>query len=211
MIMVGPGSGDEAYRYQLHSPRKSSSQPGYSQSWIKRAGSCCTQEIWEAEDTGILEAHRKWIENELQRVIDASPLIAPGCIDLNAVDESWQINYVSHSAYDGKFSVRESASNRLLVDEDVEDGRGVSSILIQWLHHKARAHLVPWLKEISREFDIPFQKATVRGQTTRWASCSQLGNIRLNRRLLFLPNNLVRHVFLHELYHIKKLNHSPEF
>ena len=43
---------------------------------------------------GILEAHRKWIENELQRVIDDSPLIAPGCIDLNAVDESWQINYV---------------------------------------------------------------------------------------------------------------------
>ena len=160
---------------------------------------------------GILEAHRQWIENELQRVIDASPLIAPGCIDLNAVDESWQINYVSHSASDGKFSVRESASNRLLVDGDVEDARGVSSILIKWLHHKARAHLVPWLKEVSREFDIPFQKATVRGQTTRWASCSQLGNISLNRSLLFLPNNLVRHVFLHELCHIKKLNHSPEF
>ena len=99
---------------------------------------------------GILEAHRQWIENELQRVIDASHLIAPGCIDLNAVDESWQINYVSHSAYDGKFSLRESASNRLLVDRDVEDARGVSSILIQWLHHKARAHLIPWLKEVSR-------------------------------------------------------------
>ena len=80
---------------------------------------------------GILEAHRQWIENELQRVIDASPLIAPGCIDLNAVDENWQINYVSHSASDGKFSVREGASNRLLVDGDVEDSRGVSSILIQ--------------------------------------------------------------------------------
>ena len=92
---------------------------------------------------GILEAHRQWIENELQRVIDASPLIAPGCIDLNAVDESCQINYVSHSAYDGKFSVRDSASNRLLVDGDVEDARGVSSILIKCLHHKARAHLVP--------------------------------------------------------------------
>ena len=139
---------------------------------------------------GILEAHRQWIENELQRVINASHLIAPGCIDLNAVDESWQINYVSHSAYDGKFSLRESASNRLLVDRDVEDARGVSSILIQWLHHKARAHLVPWIKEVSREFDIPFQKATVRGQTTRLASCSQLGNI---------------------LCHIKKLNHSPDF
>ena len=160
---------------------------------------------------GILEAHRQWIENELQRVRDASPLVAPGSIDLNAVDENWQVNYLSHSVPEGKFSVKESDSNRLLVEGDVEDTRGVSSILTQWLHLKAHAHLVPWLKEVSREFDIPFQKATVRGQTTRWASCSKLGNISLNRSLLFLPKNLVRHVFLHELCHIKKLNHSPEF
>ncbi len=160
---------------------------------------------------GILEAHRQWIENELQRVRDASPLVAPGCIDLNAVDENWQVNYLSHSVPEGKFSVKESDSNRLWVEGDVEDTRGVSSILTQWLHLKAHAHLVPWLKEVSREFDIPFQKATVRGQTTRWASCSKLGNISLNRSLLFLPKNLVRHVFLHELCHIKKLNHSPEF
>ena len=160
---------------------------------------------------GILEAHRQWIENELQRVRDASPLVAPGSIDLNAVDENWQVNYLSHSVPEGKFSVKESDSNRLLVEGDVEDTRGVSSILTQWLHLKAHAHLVPWLREVSREFDIPFQKATVRGQTTRWASCSKLGNISLNRSLLFLPKNLVRHVFLHELCHIKKLNHSPEF
>ena len=160
---------------------------------------------------GILESNRQWIEKELQLVRHSPPLVAPECIDLNAVDESWQINYLSHSASDGKFSVRENASNRLLVDGDVEDARGVSSILTQWLHLKAHAHLVPWLKEVSREFDIPFQKATVRGQTTRWASCSKLGNISLNRSLLFLPKNLVRHVFLHELCHIKKLNHSPEF
>ncbi len=160
---------------------------------------------------GILEAHRRWIENELQRVRNASPLVAPGCIDLNAVDENWQVNYLSRPVPEGKFSVKECDSNGLLVEGDVEDTRGVSSILTQWLHLKAHAHLVPWLKEVSREFDIPFQKATVRGQTTRWASCSKLGNINLNRSLLFLPKNLVHHVFLHELCHIKKLNHSPEF
>ena len=87
----------------------------------------------------------------------------------------------------------------------------VGSILTQWLHLKAHAHLLPWLKEVSQEVDIPFQKATVRGQTTRWASCSKIGNISLNRSLLFLPKHLVRHVFLHELCHIKVLYHSPEF
>ena len=64
---------------------------------------------------------------------------------------------------------------------------------------------------VSQEVDISFRKATVRGQTTRWASCSNSGNISLNRGLLFLPRRLVRHVFLHELCHIKELNHSPQF
>lgn len=160
---------------------------------------------------GILEANREWIEKELQRIKESPALSVPEHIDLNAIDERWQVNYQIRPTLDGRFSVEESASNRLLVEGDVDDIRGVSSVLTRWLHLKARAHLVPWLNEISREVDIPFQKATIRGQSTRWASCSKSGNLSLNRSLLLLPKHLVRHVFLHELCHIRELNHSPHF
>ena len=160
---------------------------------------------------GILEDNRQWIEKELQRLKEWPPLVAPEYINLNAIDEFWQVNYQSYPTSDGRFSVKEHTSNRLLVDRHVDDVREISSIFTEWLHLKAHSHLVPWLQEVSREVGIPFQKATVRGQTTRWASCSKLGNISLNRSLLFLPRNLVRHVLLHELCHIKVLNHSPEF
>ena len=160
---------------------------------------------------GILEDNRLWIEKELQRVKERPPLVAPECINLNAIDEFWQVIYRPYSTSDGRFSVKEHTSNRLLVDGHVDDLRGISSIITRWLHLKAHSHLVPWLKEVSREVDIPFQNTTIRGQTTRWASCSKLGNISLNRSLLFLQSNLVRHVFLHELCHIKELNHSPKF
>jgi len=159
----------------------------------------------------ILEANREWIEKELQRVKESPSLVVPECINLSAIGERWQVNYRSYPASDGRFSVNENASNRLLVEGDVDDVRGVSSVLTQWLHLKAHAHLVPWLREVSREVDLPFQKATVRGQTTRWASCSKSGNISINRSLLLLPRHLVRHVFLHELCHIRELNHSPKF
>ena len=129
----------------------------------------------------ILEAHRDWIEKEIQRVKEFPAPAAPECV------------------------------NQLLIQGDAGDVRGGSSALTRWLHQKAHAHLVPWLDEISREVDIPFEKATVRGQSTRWASCSRLGNISINRSLLFLPRQLVRHVFLHELCHIRALNHSLEF
>ena len=159
----------------------------------------------------ILEANRDWIEKELQRVKETPSLVAPDCINLCAIDERWQVKYQSNAAPNGRFSIEEHASNRLLVEGDVVDIHGVSSVLTQWLHLKSHAHLVPRLKEVSQEVDISYNKATIRGQTTRWASCSKLGNISINRSLLFLPKHLVRHVFLHELCHIKELNHSPAF
>ena len=159
----------------------------------------------------IIEANREWIEKELQRVSEAAPLVAPECINLSAINESWHVKYQSHPNSDGRVSVKEHTSNRLLLEGDAEDIRGVSSVLTRWLHLKAYAHLVPWLREVSQLVDISFKKATVRGQTSRWASCSKLGNISINRSLLFLPKHLVRHVYLHELCHIKELNHSPEF
>ena len=160
---------------------------------------------------GILEANRDWIEKELQRIKESPSIVAPECIHLNAIDELWQVDYQSPTTLDGRFSVKEHASTWLLVKGDIDNIGGISSVLTQWLHLKAHTHLVPWLKEVSREVDIPFQKATVRGQVTRWASCSKLGNVSLNRSLLFLPKHLVRHVFLHELCHVRELNHSPDF
>ena len=161
----------------------------------------------------ILEAHRDWIEKESQRVKEFPSPAAPECVNLNAIDEHWRVNYQPQPgpASKGRFSVEESASNQLLIRGDADDVRGVSLALTRWLHLKAHARLVPWLDEISREVDIPFEKATVRGQSTRWASCSRSGNISINRSLLFLPRHLVRHVFLHELCHIRALNHSLEF
>ena len=157
----------------------------------------------------IIEANRHWIERELKRIKECPEPTAPDHIDLNAIDERWQVRYAPTSGR--RLLATEGAPFTLLVEGDVEDIRRVTSLLTQWLHLKAHAYLVPWLRDVSQEVDIAFEKATVRGQTTRWASCSKSGNISLNRSLLFLPPRLVRHVFLHELCHIRELNHAPEF
>jgi len=157
----------------------------------------------------ILEANETWIKKQLQRIKQEPVLTAPKHIDLKALDEHWQVCYGPRS--DGRSVLREAASSVLMVQGDVSDICGIALVLNRWLHLRARAHLVPWLGEVSREVGIPFKKVTVRGQTTRWASCSRLGNISLNRSLLFLPSHLVRHVFLHELCHIKRLDHSSGF
>ena len=69
---------------------------------------------------GILEANREWIEKELRRVKESPSFVVPECINLNAIDERWQVNYQSRPTLDGRFSVEACASNRILVEGDLK-------------------------------------------------------------------------------------------
>jgi len=46
---------------------------------------------------------------------------------------------------------------------------------------------------------------------TRWGSCSAQGGIRLNWRLIHLPPAIVDYVVVHELAHLRHMNHGPRF
>lgn len=52
---------------------------------------------------------------------------------------------------------------------------------------------------------------TLSSARTRWGSCSLISGIRLNWRLIHLPLALVDYVVVHELAHLREMNHSPRF
>jgi len=59
--------------------------------------------------------------------------------------------------------------------------------------------------------DLPVRRVTVRNQRTRWGSCSRRGNISLNWRLVQVPPFVRDYICLHELMHLREMNHSPRF
>ena len=158
---------------------------------------------------GIIESKRPWIVRALKRVEETRQFLTPVHILLQAVGAVWRVDY--RPGKQASVSAREAADTSILVRGDTSDVHKVATALKRWLHRKAIAKLVPWLREVSLESGIAFERAMVRGQRTRWASCSSRHTISLNRSLLFLPDHLVRHVFLHELCHTKCLDHSPGF
>jgi predicted metal-dependent hydrolase len=51
----------------------------------------------------------------------------------------------------------------------------------------------------------------IRNQRSRWGSCSCNGTISLNWRLIQLPDHVRDYIIIHELMHLRELNHSPRF
>jgi predicted metal-dependent hydrolase len=66
------------------------------------------------------------------------------------------------------------------------------------------AHYAPLLKVKPRSINLSEAR-------TQWGSCTAQGSIRLNLHLIKLPQRLIDYVVVHELAHLRELNHSPAF
>lgn len=63
----------------------------------------------------------------------------------------------------------------------------------------------------NKQYGFQYNKINIKNQKTRWGSCSQKGNLNFNYKLLFLPDEMRDYVIVHEVCHLKELNHSSKF
>jgi predicted metal-dependent hydrolase len=79
------------------------------------------------------------------------------------------------------------------------------------LRARAARELPPRLLELAARFGSTVAKISVRNQRWRWGSCSRRGHICLNWRLVTMPDSVRDYVLIHELMHLKRMDHSPTF
>jgi predicted metal-dependent hydrolase len=67
------------------------------------------------------------------------------------------------------------------------------------------------LFELAARHALTVSKVSIRNQKWRWGSCSRNGHICLNWRLVQMPDAVRDYVLIHELMHLRRLDHSPKF
>jgi predicted metal-dependent hydrolase len=83
--------------------------------------------------------------------------------------------------------------------------------LEHWYRKRARAEVAPRLDAACARAGSSYTRLQIRGQRTRWASCSSSGAMSFNWRLLLAPAEILDYVVEHEVAHLELLDHSPRF
>ncbi|MGI4842400.1 MAG: M48 family metallopeptidase [Janthinobacterium lividum] len=80
-----------------------------------------------------------------------------------------------------------------------------------WFQAEAKRLFRERLDFFAPQLNVAYKAFALSSAGTRWGSCTIEGNIRLNWRLVHYPASLVDYVVVHELAHLREMNHSPRF
>jgi hypothetical protein len=76
---------------------------------------------------------------------------------------------------------------------------------------QALRFVVERINYYNRFYGFNFNQIRIKNQKTRWGSCSDKSNLNFNYKIIFLPSDLADYLIIHELCHLKELNHSKRF
>ena len=98
-----------------------------------------------------------------------------------------------------------------LITFHVPDKRRVASYQQAWFKQQTDAIVRDRLPVLAERMGVQYNRVSVKKQKSRWGSCSRKGNLNFNLMLSAAPQEVVDYIIIHELAHLKVLDHSPQF
>ena len=161
------------------------------------------------EIEAFIATHREWIDSRRAIALRNRPEpqpFPPAAIELRMSEEQWRLHVEGEG---GPARVCESRQGILRAS-----GGSMARLragLRAWLLRAARIRLEPRVAAIAQAMGVNYSQVSIRRQRSRWGSCSARGTISLNCCLLFQRPEVVDYLIVHELTHVKHMNHSARF
>jgi predicted metal-dependent hydrolase len=91
------------------------------------------------------------------------------------------------------------------------DPAAIRAGVTAWLRARAQRDLPAEVLALAERHGLTVSRVTIRNQSSRWGSCARGGAISLNWRLVQVPPFVREYVLVHELMHLRQMNHSARF
>ena len=91
------------------------------------------------------------------------------------------------------------------------DQKKLIACLVQLYKQEASIYLIERCRLLATELKLMPSQIKIQTAQTRWGSCNSRRVINLNWKLMMFSASLVDYVIVHELCHLKHMNHSPDF
>jgi predicted metal-dependent hydrolase len=154
---------------------------------------------------------RRWIERTLLRLRESEAVLPPA-----RLEDGGELPYLGERL---ALRVRLEPERRRphvarrdgLVTAAVARPVALRDALERWYRRQARAEVSARLDAAVAAAGVRYESLQIRGQQTRWASCSSGGAMSFNWRLLLAPAEILDYVVEHEVAHIEVHDHSDRF
>jgi len=158
----------------------------------------------------IIKSKSKWIKNKLSKVDEILPYRKKDYVsgeDFMYLGKHYKLKVIKGQKYDVKISDKYLT---LTIKSHTKDEK-IKRLLKNWYFENADNYLKEITSELSLKNNLNFKSVKVRNYRSRWGSCSSIGSIFYNWKIIMAPKKIIRYVVLHELAHTKFHNHSPRF
>jgi predicted metal-dependent hydrolase len=158
-----------------------------------------------------LESNKRWILYALREYCSPTARIAEKRSRSNTVPYLGEyLEVVCRDNGDGIPTIR--IEGNILVVSAVPSGDGLLITALEKWYRKEAANLIrEKADKISTHMGLSYHRTVIKGMRSRWGSCSVKGNLNFNWKLILLPETVIDYVIIHELTHLKEMNHGRKF
>ncbi len=160
----------------------------------------------------LLKSKERWVSRNLERLSHFQSL--PAKKELSCGDTvpylGRDLELVKRKNQDGVDDV--TLEGNMLAVSPVLFKNGILELALErWYRTEAARLINERADKLSSNMGISYKRIIIRGQKTRWGSCSRKKNLSFNWKLVMAPQPVLDYVIIHELTHLKEMNHSKKF
>ena len=154
--------------------------------------------IRDIEIHQFIDKSSQWISNRLEDLVKNQP--------------DFSFNQGSTVPYMGKLITIRNGEKTFLSDNVLHIKEvNIEDELKKWYISQARRVITDRVNYYTDKLGIKYNKVFIKSQKTRWGSCSALGNLNFNWKIILTSPELIDYLVIHEVCHLLEMNHSGRF